>query len=254
MTAPTPLWEHHFDFCDARPPHPIRAEFERRLVAIFRPAPPELNSRQLTYRSTVNRNGFLYRFVLRFTGIAGNRYHYSLSVDADWPREDRVTPDTESYFRNSSAGWLQFWTRDLEAAAAEPPMAPPTPDEELQYRKIADEAIAAESHLVDVAAIQQAIVAEMRRGAVFTTSNKEADTEIYLQVREYDRPGSPPRFARQDSGESDHSATYNTEAEFFAFLRRFYDWNVTRAVYPDQLPEFDAWLLIFRLLRYRKNR
>jgi len=33
------------------------------------------------------------------------------------------------------------------------------------------------------------------------------------------------------------------------FLRKFYDWETSRHVFPAKLAEFDVWKLILRLLR-----
>ena len=39
------------------------------------------------------------------------------------------------------------------------------------------------------------------------------------------------------------------EAEFLEALRKFYDWETSRNVYPEKVSDFVAWKLILRLLR-----
>ena len=43
---------------------------------------------------------------------------------------------------------------------------------------------------------------------------------------------------------------FDDEAAFLTFLREFYDWETSKGFYPDKAPEFEAWKLILRLLRW----
>ncbi len=98
----------------------------------------------------------------------------------------------------------------------------------------------AESHLIDVDAIQQAIVFAMRHGSCFSTAHKEGGTRIRWD-------GS--HFNRQDYGESGETQSFADEAAFLKFLREFYDGEVTRNAYPGPVSDFDAWTLILRLVQ-----
>ena len=40
-----------------------------------------------------------------------------------------------------------------------------------------------------------------------------------------------------------------SEEEFLTALRRFYDLETSKNIYPNKVSEFDAWKLILRLLR-----
>lgn len=244
----TSLWEQHLDFRDARPPHQIRAGLERDLSAVFRLDAPGQAPPSLVYRANVNQNGVTFQFTLRFVAALGALHCYSLHVQATWP--PAAKPESEAYYRSSCPSWFKFWTRDFQTAPPPPPpLLLPMPDDP-HFLQIAAEAANAESHLVDVPAIQQAIVAAMRQGAGFATSHKEGGTRISILRLERDRPGDPLRFVRSNYGESNDEEIYDSESSFFAFLRQFYDWEISRAVYPAKLPDFDAWLLIFRKLRH----
>jgi hypothetical protein len=43
--------------------------------------------------------------------------------------------------------------------------------------------------------------------------------------------------------------TYATEAEFLDALRKFYDWETSKNVYPEKVSDLVAWKLILRLMR-----
>jgi len=42
---------------------------------------------------------------------------------------------------------------------------------------------------------------------------------------------------------------FSSEAEFLEALRKFYDWETSKNVYPEKVSEFVAWRLMLRLLR-----
>ena len=151
-----------------------------------------------------------------------------------------LPPANREYNLQSSASWFKHWTREFKSS---PPPDPAEGSVE-RYRLLAEETLAAEAHLPDVTAVQQAILTAMSKGATFSTAHKEGGTRI-------SRQGA--RFVRADYGESDRVETFNGEADFLAFIRKFYDWETSKSVYPDKVPDFDAWRLILRLLRWERR-
>ena len=108
-----------------------------------------------------------------------------------------------------------------------------------RYRKLAEAALKAEAHLDSVAAIQQAIVTEMKRGGSYGTSHKEGGTNIFWRTG---------KFIRSDYGDYPDHKEFTDEAEFLKMLRQFCQWDVTRNAGKEQLSDFDTWKLILRRL------
>ena len=108
------------------------------------------------------------------------------------------------------------------------------------YQRLCEASLRAEVHLDTIPALQQAIVGAMKQGAFFSTSDKEGDTRISW------RGG---RFVRIRSGENPGHEEFASEDEFLIALRRFYDLETSKNIYPNKVSEFDAWKLILRLLR-----
>lgn len=218
-------------FRDPRPPHELQGLFERYVMAVFWPGN---EGGRLVYRSTPHVNGTAYTFELLFQAATRSTHCYRLRIAASCAHPK---PDMEEYIRKSSIGWFDHWTRDLKAGP------PPVPGEESpdRYRERVDEALAADGRHVTVAAIQQSILDGMRRGCRFTTSHKEGGTQISY------RDG---RYLRSDYGESSESQTYRDDASFLEFLRRFFQWEVSRGQpLGAEVPENTAWRLILRLMR-----
>lgn len=109
-----------------------------------------------------------------------------------------------------------------------------------RFVKRPEEALSAEQHLDSIPRIQIAILDSMKQGASFCVCHKEGGTNIYW------RNGG---FVRSDYGEEPAQQTFANEQEFLDFLRRFYDWETSKHVYPNKVPEIEAWKLIYRLLR-----
>ena len=63
------------------------------------------------------------------------------------------------------------------------------------------------------------------------------------------RPAGGSSFAPA-TGSPATSKLFDDEAAFVTFLRKFYDWETSKGFYPDKAPEFEAWKLILRLLRW----
>jgi hypothetical protein len=96
----------------------------------------------------------------------------------------------------------------------------------------------------ELAATQRAIVAELRAGASFSTAHKEGGTTIRFDGRDY---------VREDFGESPTVTRHATDAELLAFLRRFFEHEVTREAGPG-VSEAQAWRLIRRRLERPRGR
>ncbi|HMP82211.1 MAG TPA: hypothetical protein PKA41_05825 [Verrucomicrobiota bacterium] len=220
----------HFE--DRRPPQEVQFALERELMTLFAAA---LHDGKLRMLAKADVNGARYFFELHFEAALFFRNCYSLCVEASWAGQPANSHD---YFRKTSDSWFQMWTRDLMAAN------PPKPDagSPERYRKLAEAALAAETHLDSVAAIQQAIVAGIKQGGTYGTSHKEGGTNIFW------RDG---KFIRSDYGDYPDHKEFTDEAEFLKMLRQFCHWNVSRQAGPEKLSEFDTWKLILRRLRTR---
>lgn len=220
---------HLLNFRDTRPPQDIQAALERTLVAPMRPA--HENGR-LCYHATVNVTGAAYVVVLRFEAALVRTYAYSLRIDVSWAEMPATHHD---YFRKSCVSWFDFWTREFSAA----PSPGPGDGDIVGYMAACEAARQAEADLATVPVLQQAILAAMRAGASYTTAHKEGGTTIRWDCG---------HFVRTDYGESNECRKFPDDAQFLAFLRRFYDWEVSRNTAPDKVSDLDAWRLMLRLL------
>lgn len=217
-------------FRDRRPPHEVQFALERNLMTLFSASMDHDVLRLLAERGV---NGADYAFELCFEAAMPTYNCYSLRVAASWGELPKAHHE---YFRTTSDSWFSSWTRDLMKAT------PPEPGEGslARYRELSHAALQAEAHLDSVVAVQQTIVAEMKRGGSFGTSHKEGGTSIFW------RDG---KFVRSDYGEDPGVAHFTDEADFLAMLRRFCQWEVAGPADSGQRSEFDAWKLIWRRLR-----
>jgi hypothetical protein len=214
-------WQDQIHFGDPRPPHEIKAKFERDLVALFRPDP---EASKLTFRASPEVTGVAYNFELRFEAALPTINCYTLHVDADW---SATAAKYHDYYQKTSVSWFKHWTRDFKPTKLPHPAAN-VPE---RYKMLVGQSLSAESNLVDVEAIQQTILAAMRKGATFSTAHKEGGTRLSFT-------GS--HFFRADYGESEETETFAGEATFLAYLRKFNQWKTSGA------SEYDAWKLILR--------
>jgi hypothetical protein len=219
-------------FRDRRPPNEIQAHFERTLMTLFK---PEHEGSKLVFKGAARITGCQYRFALRFDGARLTTNCYTIRIDASWAN---LQVQHYDYFRRTSESWFAFWTKPFK------PSAMPEEGDCLagRYKSIEDHALTAESHLMDVASIQQAILSEMRKGAYYSTVHKEGGTNIRWQ-------GS--HFLRADFGESSETESFFTDAAFLHFLRKFYDRETSATVFPNKVSDFEAWKLIWRLLQHQ---
>jgi hypothetical protein len=208
----------------------VQWALERDLMTLFTVT---LDNGQLVMTATTSVTGARYQFELRFEAALADTNGYALRVDASWADQPVTSHD---YFRTSSASWFQLWTRDWVASV--PPAANEGSPE--RYRELCQAALHAEGDLISIEAVQETILAGMKRGGSFRTSHKEGGTHIEW------RNGS---FIRSDFGDAPAEKVFNDEAEFLGFLRRFYDMETSRGSYPAKLPELQVWKLILRLLR-----
>jgi hypothetical protein len=217
-------------FQDKRPPHEVQFAMERELMTLFAGA---LDNGKLCLLAKANVNGARFFFELRFEAALPEQNYYSLRVEVSWAEHATTHHD---YYRKTSDSWFSLWTRDLMTAT------PPSESEGLpeRYRKLAEAALKAEAHLDSVAAIQQVIVSELKRGGSYSTSHKEGGTNIFW------RNG---KFGRSDYGDYPDLKQFTDEAEFLQMLRQFCHWEVARNADKEQLSDFDTWKLILRRMR-----
>ena len=222
-------WTRVLHFHDRRPPQEVQFALERTLMSLFRPAPMD---GKWCLRAKATVAGWPYAFELRLDAALRKVNAYSLRVETSWARQSGAHVD---YQRKSSVSWFAMWTCEL--TPANPPDA--EAGSPIRYRELAEAALQAESSLDSVAAIQQVIVAALKRGGSFRTSDKESDTSIYW------RDG---RFRRSDDGDYPGSKIFADEAEFLNALRQFFAMTITRNAGRNNPTDVDAWKLILRLL------
>lgn len=216
-------------FRDARPPHAIQCDLERDHMVLLRPA---MENGRLQYSIESRINGTSYRILLRYEAAFENTHCYTLFIEISWQDQPATAHD---YHARSSAGWLDLW---LSRYTPSNP-APASGRSEQRYRDTVAEAVAFEHHLVDVPAVQQAILQGLRDGGRFSTSHKEGGTRILY---------SNGAYVRSDYGDNISDERYADETTFLTALRQFYDWQTSRATYPEKVDELTAWKLILRLL------
>lgn len=214
-------------FRDQRPPHEVQFALERELMVLFTIV---LATEGLQFRARADVIGANYEFELCFVAALPRDNCYSLRTEVSWADAPATHYD---YYRKTSDSWFTAWTRDL--MAANPPAADAGSPE--RYRKLAEAALKAEAHLDSVAAIQQAIVAGLKRGGRYATSHKEGGTNITWRL---------DRFIRSDYGDDPDLKEYPDETEFLKMLRQFCQWDVMRHAAKQELPEMDVWKLILR--------
>ncbi len=222
--------KRHLHFRDHRPPHAVQFALERDLMTLFAAS---MKDDRLTLTASAKVVGAQYDFELRFEAAMSLINCYSLCVETSWADAAQTHHD---YYRKTAGSWFDHWTRDL--MPADPPAADAGPS--ARYREICAASLNAEAHLDSVPALQQAIVAAMKTGARFTTSNKEGDTNIRW---------NGARFVRIDQGDYPDTVVFSNEMEFLEALRKFYDWETSRNVYPEKVSDLVAWKLMLRLLR-----
>lgn len=228
INTETPAGRRHLlHFRDPRPPHEIQFALERQLMSLFAAT---LTRGQLHLRAKANVNGADYKFELCLLAALPAENYYSLRTEVSWPSPSSANDD---YFRKTSNSWIQLWTRELT------PANPPAPDSgsmEL-YEQLCQAALHAEAHLDSVAAVQQAVIAGLKRGGSFANSHKEGGTNITWRM---------DRFVRSDYGDDPDLKEYRDEAEFLTVLRQFCSFDLTRHAGKEQRSELDTWKLILR--------
>lgn len=217
-------------FRDPRPPHEVQFALERDLMILFATA---IQNDRLVLTATAVVVGARYQFEMRFLAALPNTHCYSLRVETSWADAAATHRD---YYRHTADSWFAHWTRGF--MPADPPAAEDAPSE--RYQRICAAALNAEAHLDSVPALQQAIVAAMKQGARFSTSHKEGGTNITWNGE---------HFVRSDYGDYPDHITYASEAHFLDALRKFYDWETSKNVYPEKVTELVAWKLMLRLMR-----
>ncbi len=220
-------WTRVLHFEDKLPPHLVQFNLERELMVLF---VASMDGTQLRMNATADVNGARYDFEVRFLAALKSAYHYSLRTEASWADSDQTHHD---YFRKSSDGWFQMWTRELR------PATPPDMSKNLieLYQKESAAALQAQQHFDSVTAVQCAIIDGMKRGGTYGTSHKEGGTNIYWRV---------DRFVRSDYGDYPDLKNYKSDAEFLQMLWNFCQFDVKRHAGKQGLSDLDAWKLILR--------
>ncbi len=214
-------------FRDNRAPQQVKSTLEREVRTLFTPT---MEHGVLCLRATAIVVGADYDFLLRFEAALLEKNCYSLRMDVSWAAQ---ASNNDAYYRQTSGSWFARWTGDFMAANA--PLANESSAQ--HYRQLCDETFNFEQELDSVPAIQQTILAAVKRGATFRTSHKEGDTKIYWKNG---------RYVRSDYGDYPDEQPFRDDTEFLKMLYQFCRWDVTRNSGKDQLSEIDTWRLILR--------
>lgn len=214
-------------FRDKRPPRELQFALERDLRTLLTPS---MEGGSLCYRAKANVVGANYDFALRFEATLPEWNCYSLQASALW---GELPSDHADYYRKTSKSWFESWTSDF--IAANQPLAGEGTVE--SYRKLCEEALAAEKHLNSVTAIQQAIIVAVKEGARYYDSHKEGGTKIYWDGK---------RFVRSDYGDDPDERHFTDESEFLKMLYQFCHWKTTSHADKDKLSDVETWRLIQR--------
>lgn len=214
-------------FLDNRSPSAVQFAMEQTLMTLFTPS---MEDDQLCLRAKSVVVGAKYDFQLRFEAALKATNCYSLQVEVSWGNHSE---DNREYYRKTAGSWFDSWTREFTTIDA----VPPSENCPERYRQLCDEALAAHQQLNTVEAIQQTIIAAMKRGAYFGTSHKEGGTKIYW---------AHDRFIRSDYGDDPDYQNFTDDSPFLTMLYQFCSWNVNRNSGKEPLSELDTWRLIFR--------
>ena len=198
-------------------------------MELFTPAP---GAPQYTLQAAMKYGSQRFSFQLRFEARLANANAYTFTATLTDPSP---APEPLTRLQERLASWVDFWGRDWASAD---PVTPSDPTD-AHYLAMVHAAQTAEAHLVTVHDLQQEILRRMRAGACFRTAHKEGGTTIAWV---------DGRWVRGDYGDWNTSNEYRDERKFLAFLRKFFDHEVSRNVAPDDVPEETAWRLILRLL------
>lgn len=216
-------------FQEARTPHELRCLLERRHMVVFA---LEVREGRLEYLAETKAGGLPCRFRLVYEAGTPALNQYTWHMEMSWAH---LKADLHDYYRKSAGSWFDLWSQDFAAATASTPVEG---DKRLYQERVA-QALEAESHLEEAAAIQQEILKAMREGATFSTAHKEGGTRI---------SHAGGTFFMRDFGESTAERRFTQEADFLASLRRFFDADLQRGSLTGALSETDAWRLILRRL------
>ncbi|MFN7978583.1 MAG: hypothetical protein U0P30_10625 [Vicinamibacterales bacterium] len=212
---------------EARPPHAIRAVCEREVMTRFVVDP---RADRLTWHAEADVNGARWTLALTFDAALTDHNLYTLRGEASWAHLPAMHHD---YERRSSTSWFALWTRAF-GSIARPAGAPESSE---RYETLRAAALADDTRLESVAAVQRAIVDAMRRGGRYATSHKEGGTHITWQH---------DRFVRSDYGDDPALETFTDETAFLTMLWNFARWDATRHARDGRRPDLDTWILILR--------
>jgi len=214
-------------FVDPRSPHQIRCLLERRFRVPFEPLVLEGG---LEFEAVSQCNGVPCRFRLVYVSAGEDSNSYTLHIQMSW---DHMPAQYHDYYGKTAQSWFDLWSDGFESVGTEEPPS----FRGAEYDARVEEALSAAEHLTGVAEIQGEILAALRGGATFATAHKEGGTRIGFEEG---------RYLRIDYGESEARESFADDAEFLAFLRRFFDLDTSRGAAPGKYPEEIVWRLILR--------
>jgi hypothetical protein len=196
------------------------------------PFEPRVQEGGLEFEATSKCNGLPCRFRLVYVSAEEKSNFYVLHLQMSW---SHMPAEYYDYYGKTAQSWFDLWSEGFDRGGVEePPFLRGT-----EYEARVEEALSEAKRLAGVAEIQGEILAALRGGATFATAHKEGGTRIRFEGG---------RFLRIDYGESEARESFAADAEFLAFLRRFFDSETSRGAATEKFPEEIVWRLILRLL------
>ena len=198
---------------------------------------------RLRYSSTSSAGGFPLTLQLELRAASGTAHLYALTCTGSAPKRW----ENEVEFTRACDRRFTFWCAKLRLvpdANAWGPVMPVQMHELIAATQAQEDAEAARTpDPAPIAYVQQHVLDGLKAGQVFITAHKEGGTRLYFDGTVY---------RRSDYGDGlNRDEVYADGPAMLKCLRRFYDWEAQRDVYPHQKDELQVWRYILGQLRKR---
>jgi len=219
--------------------HLLQVKFEIEKTARLLLARDAAQIAQLTYSGSDNPPYIGREVQLRFEAALPKGNWYSLHVSAWVPRAWYTEVE---FRRNADRAW-ESWVRNLQTAPSLGLLDSASRElYDLRVREAVEEEARIASRKEDPApiiALQQEILAELRKGRSFRTAHHEGGTSIYFDGKTY---------VCSEYGEVESLKALGTENEALGCIKELYDWESRKGSFPHHPPELEVWGFIKRQL------
>jgi len=220
-------------FWSSRPPFEMKFEMEKTTGVLL--ARDAAQTAKLTYSGYDNPPIIGREIKLGFEAALPKGNWYSFHLDAWVP----CTWYTEAEFRRNADQAFGYWIHNLQTAPSLGLLD--SASQELYDQRVSeavDEEVRVAGQKEDplpIVALQQEILAELRKGKSFRRAHHEGGTTIYFDGK---------TFVRSEYGEEESVSVLATDDETLDCIRKFYDWESRKDSYPHRPPELEAWRFI----------